>query len=86
MLFYSVLGIIDVMFKVVHCISCAFYFHSDKLIFYSVLMAAESFVLRYICQQYCKKDITVNVGISISVNITIKDSQGADLVCGVESE
>jgi O-antigen/teichoic acid export membrane protein len=54
MLFYSVLGIIDVMFKLSIALA-VLYFHSDKLIFYSVLMAAESFVLRYICQQYCKR-------------------------------
>ena len=54
MLFYSLLGILDVLFKLFIALA-VLYFHSDKLIFYSVLMAVESLVLRYICQQYCKR-------------------------------
>lgn len=53
MLFFSIVGIIDVVLK----FSIAFavlYFNSDKLIFYAILMAAESFLSRYLCQSYCR--------------------------------
>lgn len=54
MLFYSLLGIIDVVVKLLIAVAVLF-FDSDKLIFYAILMAAESFALRLISQQYCKR-------------------------------
>ena len=53
MLFYSLTGILDVLFKFAIAIA-VLYFPSDKLIFYAILMAVESFVLRLICQIYCR--------------------------------
>lgn len=52
MLFFSIIGIIDVVLK----FSIAFavlYFESSKLIFYAILMAVESSLIRYACQFYC---------------------------------
>lgn len=54
MLFYSILGILDVLFKFTIAITI-FYLNGDKLIFYAILMAIESFVLRCVCQCYCKR-------------------------------
>lgn len=54
MLFYSLLGILDVLFKLAIAVAVCF-FDSDKLVFYAVLMAVESFVLRFISQQYCRR-------------------------------
>lgn len=53
MLFYSITGILDVLFKLAIAIA-VLYFPNDKLIFYAILMAVESFVLRLICQIYCR--------------------------------
>ena len=53
MLFYSITGILDVLFKLAIAIA-VLYFPNDKLIFYAILMAEESFVLRLICQVYCR--------------------------------
>ena len=54
MLFYSILGIIDVMLKLLIAI-VILYRDNEKLVFYAILMAAESFLLRFITQQYCRK-------------------------------
>lgn len=54
MLFFSIVGIIDVVLKFSIAVA-VLYYNSDKLIFYSILMAAESVVLRYICQIYCRR-------------------------------
>ena len=53
MLFYSILGILDVLFKLIIAI-IVLYYHNDKLILYALLIALENFVLRLICQIYCK--------------------------------
>lgn len=57
MSFYSILGILDVLFKLGIAITVS-YLHGDKLIFYAILMAGESFILRLICQFYCKRKYT----------------------------
>lgn len=54
MLFFSIVGIIDVVLKFSIALAVLF-FNSDKLIFYAVLMAAESFLIRYLCQIYCQR-------------------------------
>lgn len=54
MLFFSIVGIIDVVLKFTIALA-VLYFQSDKLIFYAILMAIESFVIRYICQIYCRR-------------------------------
>lgn len=54
MLFYSLIGIIDVLLKLVIAV-LVLYSSSEKLIFYSVLMAIESFVIRFVSQIYCKR-------------------------------
>lgn len=53
MLFYSLVGIADVFFKLFIAISVIF-IDNDKLIFYAVLMAIESWLIRLISQLYCK--------------------------------
>lgn len=52
MLFYSILGILDVVFKLVIAI-IVLYSDWDRLLFYGFLMAAESFFFRYLTQLYC---------------------------------
>lgn len=54
MLFFSVIGIVDVVLKFAIAFA-VLYFNSDKLIFYAVLMAAESFVIRFVNQLYCRR-------------------------------
>lgn len=51
---YSLIGIIDVLFKLLIAV-IVFYFSSDRLILYGVLMALESWLVRFITQQYCKR-------------------------------
>lgn len=51
---YSLIGIVDVLFKLLIAVT-VFYFDSDRLILYGVLMALESWLVRFITQQYCKK-------------------------------
>lgn len=53
MLFYSIVGIADVLFKLFIAISVIF-IDNDKLILYGILMALESWLIRVITQQYCK--------------------------------
>lgn len=53
MLFYSLVGIADVFFKLFIAISVIF-IDNDKLIFYAALMAIESWLIRLISQLYCK--------------------------------
>ena len=53
MLFYSIVGIADVLFKLFIAISVIF-IGNDKLILYGILMALESWLIRFITQQYCK--------------------------------
>lgn len=54
MLYYSILGIGDVCFKLIIAIAILF-IESDKLLFYAILMAIESWLLRIITQFYCKR-------------------------------
>lgn len=54
MLFFSLIGIVDVGLKFAIAFA-VLYFKSDRLIFYAVLMAAESFFIRYSCQLYCRR-------------------------------
>lgn len=53
MLIYSIIGIFDVLFKLVIALAILFY-DNDRLVFYSILMSLESFTIRYITKTYCK--------------------------------
>lgn len=54
MLVYSAISIFDVLFKLLIALIILFY-DRDKLIFYSILIALESWLIRYITRIYCKK-------------------------------
>ena len=54
MLFYALLGIGDVLAKFVIAL-LIFYTPDNQLVCYAILMAVESFLLRAICQWYCKR-------------------------------
>lgn len=54
MLFFSIIGIVDVVLKFAIALA-VLYFDSDRLVFYAILMAVESFAIRYSCQLYCRK-------------------------------
>lgn len=56
---YSVIGIVDILLKFVIAFT-VYYYKADRLIFYAVLMALESWLLRSITQLYCK-NIMMNV-------------------------
>ena len=51
---YSVIGIVDVLLKFAIAFA-VYYYKADRLIFYALLMALESWLLRSITQFYCKK-------------------------------
>lgn len=51
---YSLIGIVDVIFKLLVAISIL-YINSDKLILYAILMAIESWLIRYITKFYCQR-------------------------------
>ena len=53
MRFYSLIGISDILFKFIIAVGI-YYWHSDRLILYSILMAVESWLVRVIILQYCK--------------------------------
>lgn len=53
MKYYSILGIADVVLKLVIALT-SLYVDFDRLIFYAVAMAIESWLFRFITQQYCK--------------------------------
>lgn len=50
---YSVIGIVDILLKFGIAFT-VYYYKADKLIFYAILMALESWLLRSITQFYCK--------------------------------
>jgi len=54
MLYYSLLGLADVLFKLLIALTIWFY-DADRLILYAILMALESWLLRFITQFYCRK-------------------------------
>ncbi len=54
MLFYSILGILDVICKLLIAVA-VLYWDSERLIFYSVLMAVESFLLRAAAKWYSRR-------------------------------
>lgn len=54
MLYYSILGIVDVMAKLLISIAIM-YADTDRLILYAVLMAAESWLFRLATKHYCTK-------------------------------
>ena len=54
MLYYSILGIADVVMKLIIAVAIL-YSEGDRLIWYAVLMAAESWIFRYITKKYCVK-------------------------------
>lgn len=51
---FSIIGIVDVLLKFGIAFA-VYYYKTDKLIFYAILMALESWFLRFITQLYCKK-------------------------------
>lgn len=53
MFFYALMGIISVVLKFLIAVA-VLYCSKDKLIFYAILMALESFLTRYMAQWYCK--------------------------------
>lgn len=53
MLFFSFLGVCDVGLKFLIAVSVLF-FNSDRLILYAILMAVESYLMRFSSQLYCK--------------------------------
>ena len=54
MFVYSIIGIFDVAFKLAVALIVLFV-DTDRLILYGVLMALESWLVRYITKRYCKK-------------------------------
>lgn len=52
MKFYSIVGIVDVFFKLAIA-GIVFFSRTDKLILYGILMAVESWLVRLITRQYC---------------------------------
>lgn len=54
MLVYSVIGIFDVVFKLVIAIIVLFA-ETDKLILYAILMALESWFVRWLTKSYCRR-------------------------------
>ena len=54
MLYYSILGIADVLAKLLIAIAIM-YADTDRLILYAVLMAAESWLFRLVTKRYCTK-------------------------------
>lgn len=51
---YSIIGILDVFLKLIIAV-CVLYSKSDRLIFYGILMALESWIIRAITKKYCKR-------------------------------
>lgn len=58
MFFYSLVGIIDVFLKLAIAILIS-YSDYDRLLFYGVLMAGESWLLRFITKYYCDRTYSV---------------------------
>ena len=58
MFFYSLVGIIDVFLKLIIAIFIS-YSDYDRLLFYGVLMAGESWLLRFITKKYCDRIYSV---------------------------
>ena len=54
MLYYSILGIADVVIKLIIAIAIL-YAKGDRLIWYAILIAAESWLFRFITKSYCTK-------------------------------
>lgn len=54
MLVYSIIGIFDVLFKLAVALIVLFV-DTDRLILYGILMALESWLVRYITKMYCRK-------------------------------
>jgi O-antigen/teichoic acid export membrane protein len=54
MFVYSIIGIFDVAFKLAVALIVLFV-DTDRLILYGILMALESWLVRYITKRYCKK-------------------------------
>ena len=54
MLYYSILGIADVVIKLIIAIAIL-YAEGDRLIWYAILIAAESWLFRFITKSYCTK-------------------------------
>ena len=64
MKFYSIVGILDVFFKLTIA-SIVFFTRTDKLMLYGILMAVESWLVRLITQQYCKHHYTESQNVNI---------------------
>lgn len=55
MKYYSLLGIADVLLKFLIALAVMFTASLDKLLFYAILMAAESWFFRFLTQKYCER-------------------------------
>lgn len=55
MKYYSLLGIVDVILKFLIALLVTYSNRLDKLLFYGILMAIESWIFRYLTQLYCDK-------------------------------
>ena len=64
MLYYSILGIMDVLFKLFIAIVVS-YSSWDRLLFYGLLMAAEAFLLCLITKRYCLRHYSESHNISL---------------------
>ena len=64
MFFYSLVGIIDVFLKLAIAILIS-YSDYDRLLFYGVLMAGESWLLRFITKYYCDRTYSVCKALSL---------------------
>ena len=64
MFFYSLVGIIDVFLKLAIAILIS-YSNYDRLLFYGVLMAGESWLLRFVTKYYCDRTYSVCKAISL---------------------
>lgn len=54
MFFFAILGVADVVVKLGIAV-CVLFLHSDKLIFYAILIAVSCFLQRYAAQIYCRR-------------------------------
>ena len=64
MRFYSIVGIIDVLFKLAIA-GIVFFTCTDKLMLYGILMAIEAWIVRLITKQYCKRHYAESQNVAI---------------------
>ncbi len=64
MKFYSIVGIMDVFLKLIIA-GLVFFTHTDKLMLYGILMAVESWLVRFITQKYCQRHYSESQNVAI---------------------